>query len=356
MLRYRTGYPALLGLTALAALATFGASTYGCGGTAVAPDAGPSSVDASNDANPEQDAGADTDASVDANDANDASADANGDGTVVEAGPVVCGTDKIRVMAGNLSGAGGTYDDNRGIHIFRGLRPDVALVQELRYGDNSVTAQRAFVDAAFGANFSYVRGPIANGSDIPNGVVTRYPILDSGDWVDPYVGNRTFVWARIDVPGPADLYAISVHLLTTNGTDRDREAAALVGQVKGLPAGALVVLAGDFNTSSRAETSLTTLGQAFVTQGPYPVDQAGNANTNTTRARPYDWVLAAPTLDPCQVPVILGSGGTLGTFPSGLVFDSRVYAPLADVSPVELSDSDSPLQHMAVVRDFTLPK
>lgn len=348
MLRSRHGTSVLLALAAFVALAAFGGSTYGCSGTAAPVDAGPGpGLDAApSDAAPDASPDAPTDSG-----GLDASLDAP-----VEAGPVVCGTDRLRVMAGNLSGTGGTYDDERGIHLFRGLHPDVALVQELRYGDNSVAAQRAFVDAAFGPSFSYVRGPIVNGSDIPNGVVSRYPILDSGDWVDPYVGNRTFVWARIDVPGPADLYAISVHLLTTNATEREGEAEAIVGQVRSLPAGSLVVLAGDFNTSSRTESSVATLAQAFVTQGPYPVDQAGNANTNTTRARPYDWVLATPTLDPCQVPVLVGSGATLGTFPSGLVFDSRVYTPLTDVSPVELSDSNSPLQHMAVVREFTLPK
>jgi hypothetical protein len=41
-------------------------------------------------------------------------------------------------------------------------------------------------------------------------------------------------------------------------------------------------------------------------------------------------------------------------FPNGLVFDSRVYSPLSDVSPVQFADS-SICQHMAVLKDFLIP-
>lgn len=294
------------------------------------------------DAEPTRDAGADV-----APDVRDSAPEA-----AIEAGPVTCGAEKVRVVAGNLSGTGGTYDDARGVRILRGLHPDVALLQEVRYGDNSATAQRAFVDAAFGPAYAYVRGRITSSVDIPNAVVSRFPIVDSGEWIDPDVANRTFVWARIDIPGAADLYAISVHLLTTSFGDRERQARTLVDLVERLPAGAHVLLGGDFNTTSRTESTLAVLGQALVTTGAYPVDQAGNGNTNTPRSRPYDWILASSGLDPCKVPVKIGGA----SFAGGLVFDSRVFTPLTDVAPVELTDSDSPLQHMAVVRDFMLPQ
>jgi endonuclease/exonuclease/phosphatase family metal-dependent hydrolase len=328
---------ALLALGPFAALAACGSSASSPP-DAGSPDAQLVSADGAPEAEPSIDAGSETE--------RDAARDAP-----IESGPVVCGTERVRVVAGNLSGASSTYDDERGIRIFRGLHPDVALVQEVRYGDNSATAQRAFVDAAFGTSYAFVRGGLGGGADIPNAVVSRFPILDSGEWVDPYVSNRSFVWARIDVPGAADLYAVSVHLLTTNFGDRAGEAQSLVGRLQALPAGSLVILGGDFNTSTRTESAITTFGQVFATGGPYPVDQAGNPNTNTTRARPYDWVLATAALDTCKVPVTVGAT----PFPSGLVFDSRVFVPLTDVAPVQLSDSDSPLQHMAVVREFVLP-
>lgn len=302
---------------------------------------------------PREDASADEQAPVPDEDASlsDAGGDTTDDRTLPDA-TAECGTERLRVVAGNLSGTGATYDDGRGARIFKGLSPDVALVQELRYGDDSAAAQRAFVDEAFGPTFAFVRGRLSNGSDIPNAVVSRFPILASGEWTDPEVGNRTFVWAQIDVPGPRDLYAVSVHLLTTNATARNLEAKALVAEIAKLPPGSLVVLGGDLNTTVRNETALGTFAGTLATDGPFPVDQAGNTNTNEPRSRPYDWVLAAPTLDACRTPVTIGAQ----TFPSGLVFDSRVYTPLEDVTPVRMSDSASPLQHMAIVRDFVLPR
>ena len=266
--------------------------------------------------------------------------------------PSRCGPHPLRVLAGNLSsGATQTYDPGDGIRILRALAPDVALIQEFKYQGNSAAAQRAFVDAAFGSGYSFVRGTARNNSDIPNGVVSRFPIVDSGEWIDPGVTNRTFVWARIDVPGPEDLWAISVHLLTTNSADRAAEAAVLVGLVGALPAGALVVLGGDLNTNTRTEAAITTLQAAFVTSGPYPADQAGNSNTNAPRNRAYDWVLASPELEPCNVPTTLG----MVSLPSGLVFDTRVFTPLTDAPPALVGDSAAAsMQHMAVVRDFSL--
>lgn len=96
------------------------------------------------------------------------------------------------------------------------------------------------------------------------------------------------------------------------------------------------------------------LGGDVAPQIVYLADQVRIADSLIAQSRvtnPYDWVLATGALDSCQVPVTVGAT----PFPSGLVFDSRVFTPLADVPPVQLSDSDSPLQHMAVVREFVLP-
>jgi hypothetical protein len=63
-------------------------------------------------------------------------------------------------------------------------------------------------------------------------------------------------------------------------------------------------------------------------------------------------VLANAGLDALRAPVVIGAG----SFAAGLVFDSRVYTPLADVAPVVVGDSGAGgMQHMAVVRDFAFP-
>lgn len=259
--------------------------------------------------------------------------------------------ERIRILAANLtSGNGQDYDPGHGNRILQGLRPDIVLVQEFNYLGNTSADFRAWVDMNFGASFSYVREP--SPSQIPNGVVSRYPILASGAWTDANVSNRKFVWARIDIPGDKDLWAISVHLLTTGSANRNAEASQILNYIaaQGIPATDYVTLGGDFNTDNRSESCLNTLSSYFSTSGPWPVDQSGNGHTNAGRNKPYDWVLADADLHALRTPLVLGSN----SFANGLVFDSRVYSPLP--SPVLAGDSGATnMQHMAVARDFLIP-
>jgi endonuclease/exonuclease/phosphatase family metal-dependent hydrolase len=257
-------------------------------------------------------------------------------------------------MASNLtSGNAQSYDPGHGQRILQGLGADVVLMQEFNYGSNSVADIGGFVAATFGgvdAGFAWYRG---SGGQIPNGVVSRWPIVASGDWVDPLVGNRAFTWAKIDLPGPRDLWVVSLHLLTSNAGDRASEARSLIAQFTSarIPATDFMLVGGDFNTGARTEQALTEFSARLVTTAPWPVDQAGNGGTNASRSKPYDWVLASPCLHRLQVPVAIGAQ----SFPSGLVFDSTVYTPLTDVPPVLFGDSNARnMQHMGVVRDFAI--
>lgn len=255
---------------------------------------------------------------------------------------------RIRAVAANLtSGNYQSWDPGPGQRILEGLQPDIVLIQEFNYGNDTETEFRGFVDAVCGTSCEYVRG--ATGS-IPNGVISRWPIVASGDWTDPRVGNRAFTWAHIDLPGPRDLWAVSLHLLTTSANERNLEAQSLVSQLTAnVPANDFLLIGGDFNTGSRTENCVSTLGQRTVTAAPHPEDQDGVPGTNASRSKPYDWVLASRCLQKNQVPVVVGAQ----QYDAGLVFDSRVYVPLADVAPVLQSDSAAPqMQHMAVVKDF----
>jgi cysteine-rich repeat protein len=262
----------------------------------------------------------------------------------------------LRLMAGNLtSGNFQSYDLGHGTRIFQGLDADVVLVQEFNFGDGSDEALRGFVSTAFGAEFSFFREGGGNGQ-IPNGVVSRFPIIAAGEQDDPLVTNRDFVWARIDLPNTSrDLWAISLHLLT-DGTKRPAEADALVAFIEAnIPPSDYLVLGGDLNSGSRTEPAILTLGAVVLTGAPNPADQNGNSNTNANRSKPFDWLLADAELDPLEVETSIGAF----TFPSGLVFDSRLFTQSeldASFSPVLVSDSAAPsMQHMAVVRDFIIP-
>jgi endonuclease/exonuclease/phosphatase family metal-dependent hydrolase len=258
---------------------------------------------------------------------------------------------RLRLMAANLtSGTGQDYDPGHGIRIFQGTDPDVVMIQEFQYKTSSAADLRAFVDTAFGTGFQYFR---ESGSGIPNGIISRYPIISAGEWDDTAVSDRDFTWARIDIPGPKDLWAVSVHLLTTSSSTRNSEATSLVSRIKAnIPTGDYLVIGGDFNTGSRSEACLTTFSQVVTTASPYPADRNGNTNTNAGRNSPYDHVLVDSDLRPYQTAVVIGGS----SFAAGLVADTRVYSPISEISPAVSGDSGaSGMQHMGVIKDFLVP-
>src|SRR5437016_2634656 len=60
------------------------------------------------------------------------------------------GATRIRLVAGNLSsGTKSSWDGGEGIRLLKALHPDVAMIQEVNYGQNAPSDIRAFVDAAF---------------------------------------------------------------------------------------------------------------------------------------------------------------------------------------------------------------
>lgn len=256
----------------------------------------------------------------------------------------------LRVMAANTtSGNRQSYDPGEGTRIFQGLQPDIVLIQEFNFGDNSEGAIAAWVESTFGPEFTYYR---EDDAQIPNGVVSRYPIIAAGEWNDSQVGNRDFAWAQIDIPGERDLWAVSVHFLTRSASVRASQANAVRRLVEdNIPEGDYLTIGGDFNTRNSGESALRALDGLVETDGPYPTDQDGVIGTNASRRRPYDWVFVDDDLEPLEVPVEIGAN----SFPNGLVFDSRVYSPLADVAPVMRGDSGATnMQHMAVIRDFVI--
>ena len=264
--------------------------------------------------------------------------------------------DRVRIMSANLtSGSRQSYSpDNRnhsnpegaGAGILKGLQPDIVLIQEF----NTSIPVRQWVNATLGEDYSIVREESAQ---IPNGIISRFPIVESGEWDDPLQENRDFVWARLALPDGSRLLAVSVHLSAKKEEMRAEEALALVGFIKtNAKPGERVAIGGDFNLRNLSEETLKELGAVVVVPADIPSDAAGNFHTNSPRNRPYDWVLVDPgTQHLCSPVTIAGL-----EFPSGLIFDSRVFEPLRAVPPVQAGDSDAPqMQHMAVVRDFLLP-
>jgi hypothetical protein len=257
--------------------------------------------------------------------------------------------ERVRIMAANTTSNNFSAYEDPGIRIFQGLDPDIVLVQEFNYRSGSL---RDLVDTAFGEAFYF--SVEAGNEQIPNGIISRYPILESGEWEDVEVDNRDFAWARIDIPGDTDLWAVSVHFLTRNSTVRNAQAQALVSFIQAnVPSDVYLVVGGDFNTDNFGEPGLNTLSAIVDTDGR-PDDQFGTRGTNASREKPYDQVLPDAALVAVEVPVAIS--GHSFTYSEGLVFDSRVFTPISAVSPVLSGDSGAPsMQHMAVIRDFLIP-
>jgi endonuclease/exonuclease/phosphatase family metal-dependent hydrolase len=261
--------------------------------------------------------------------------------------------DVLTIMAANISSGGNQSYRGPGIRIFLGLQPDIVLIQEFNYeteNEFSFISLEDFVAQVFGPGYGYYRGS----GNIPNGIISRYRIIEAGGWDDVHTApsEREFEWARIDIPGPRDLWAVSVHFRTTSASMRKSEAENLVAYIQSnVPEDDYLVIGGDLNTTHRGEACMLKLMQVVDTSSPYPVDQDGVDETNAPRSKPYDWVLADDELQALSIPLQVGSQ----SFSNGLVFDSRVYQPLDEVAPIESQDSAAfNMQHMAVMRAFRL--
>lgn len=264
----------------------------------------------------------------------------------------------VRVLAANLSSGSNQRYETPGLNILTGLKPDVIALQEFNVGNsfgiNTTAALSNMVATTFGPGFVYYR---ESGYAIPNGIISRYQMFTNGSWVDSDTGvnDRGFAWAGIHMPDANDLYVVSVHLKASSGSTNPARRAAQAAELKDLirtnfPPQAWVIVAGDMNIYDQSEGAVSTFA-TFLSDVPVPADQNGDQDTNASRAERYDRVLISFSMTNRLVPVVMPSR----TYPDGLVFDSRVYTSLSEVSPVAIGDSGaSGMQHMAVVRDFNV--
>jgi len=285
-------------------------------------------------------------------------------GTSTQAIFFIRDNDAFSILTANLSSGTNEVNDTTtwedpGGRILEALQSDIVLMQE--WVLKSGTTPRDFVDEYFGTNFYYSIESETGLYSMPNGVISRWPITASGEWSDTEVGNRDFVWATINLPGSRDLHVVSVHLKATGSVPADDlairtdEAHALTNYIAsaGWPSEDYLVVGGDFNLSSRTETTMQVLTNV-VTDAHQPADQAGDRDTNSGRYRPYDLVLPNANLDARHT-----SFSCYGyTFANGIVFDTRLTWSDGLPPPSLATDSDNQLsentnmQHMAVLKLF----
>jgi len=318
---------------------------------------------------------------------------------------------KIRIMAANItSGRKQSYKAN-GIRMFQALKPDIILIQEFNYLDeyDDNLPIRDFVNIAFGIEFNYFRGT----GRLPNGVISKYPIIESGNWNDSSIDDRSIVWVKIKLPNNKFLWAVSVHLSTKNNLTGAKDSIKEILE-KNIPSDDYIVYGGDFNTKSRTSGTITELAKVFNVSAPWPkgynnfsdiytcykcyinyesAEECGTkfdcdvSATSYERDDPYDWIIADKNnLHKLQVPTIYCSENNTSdclVFDDGLVFDSRDFSQSllnTYFSPILKGDCDRCIkasygddeayyregcdrennddymnfQHMAVVKDFLI--
>ena len=276
------------------------------------------------------------------------SVDTEGKNSLLTGKPYV----KIRAMAANItSGNYSAYSPGHGVRIFKAVKPDIVMIQEFNWyrSDESDLSAFKLISEAFDQSYYVHRG---NGS-IPNGIISRYPIIDSGYWKSNKQNNRDWDWAIVDLPGSKELLVISVHLGTDTNT---AEVPSLMNSIKNKVTADskkkmtyFTMIGGDFNRNYEGNKSLKDY---FRTDGSLPEDQSGDSSTNAARKKTLDHLFVDKDFDRKEIPVQIGSR----SYPNGHVFDSRVYkryGELGSVSPVQGDDSGATnMQHMAVIRDF----
>ena len=273
---------------------------------------------------------------------------------------------KLRLMAANTTtGRYGFYQSD-GIRIFQAIDPDVIMVQEFLY-DGSIDT---LVEKIYGAGCLsqkkcfYYRGDRSK----PNGIISKYKIIDHGFWRDSGYSDRNLDWAIIDIPGNIELYAISVHL-STKGSEQVAPARMIATKIAAHkaanPGKYYYVVGGDFNGSTAVGGF--TSSNAFDGSDPYPESEKCRTgkgsykctNTNHGRTKHYDWILESSNLSKFRVTTKLCKQNDKNDcleYPKSLVFDTREYINKSDyILPAKLNDSsDEYMQHMSIIKDFII--
>jgi len=83
----------------------------------------------------------------------------------------------FKTAAANITSGSYQKYEGPGTRILQGIKPDIVVIQEFNVSSNSTANLRAWVDSTFGAEFQYFR---ESSGSIPNGVISRWPILQSG--------------------------------------------------------------------------------------------------------------------------------------------------------------------------------
>ncbi|MEM1296141.1 MAG: endonuclease/exonuclease/phosphatase family protein [Verrucomicrobiota bacterium] len=144
----------------------------------------------------------------------------------------------LRVLAYNVWYGFTRVPDRKPLYLdwMKAQDADVVLLQEL----NKYTPEMLEEDAKF---WGHPHTILLKEDGFPTGITSRYPIEDIQKTLEGF--HHGLIRAKIK-----DIYFYCIHLHPGNWEVRNREINLILEEIKGLPEGADIILAGDFNTFS----------------------------------------------------------------------------------------------------------
>ncbi len=139
----------------------------------------------------------------------------------------------------------------------RAVSADIVFLQEVhgthekhavRFHDWPKMSQYEFLADSIWTDFAYGRNAVYPDGDHGNALLSKFPILRYENLDVSIAGpeRRGLLHSVVEVPGHGELHAICVHL-GLREAHRQEQLRLLCDLLGGLPSGAPVVVAGDFN-------------------------------------------------------------------------------------------------------------
>ncbi len=157
--------------------------------------------------------------------------------------------------------------------------PDVVVLQEL----NEYTPDQLAKDAA---TWDHSYSVLLKEEGFPTGITSRYVIEDVQRYVDGF--HHGVIRAKI-----RDIYFYVIHLHPSNWEVRHREIDQILNNIKELPEGSPVVLAGDFNTFSPYDSLFYAHGRLE----PFFAERDGTFTENNLNNNKLDYGVIQKLLD-----------------------------------------------------------
>lgn len=268
------------------------------------------------------------------------------------------------VCASNLTSEPEQSYQESGSNILKTLRPDIILMNEFKVGPKAslkVNDINQWVENLFGTDYKWIMEGIETGDSIPNGIIynsSKVKMIKHNQIVDD-IGNRDHFYAQVEI-NSKNVWLFCVHL-PYKPSRRERETKNLMKEIKKIikqDPDPYIILGGDFNFRGFDDISLQIIRNSDLFDIPnevekYPKDYKDQYFTNNPRKRPYDWVFASNNID--NDDYIFGEK----KFKYGYIYDTRIFTQqeAEDLNIIGwVQDDSDDHQHMAVIRQFILPR